>query len=156
MLAVAEGTLTKNNMNLLQQAAKCFTRARQNLIEGAAHLYAIEAARLWEGKYGSFSDYVEQECQISRSFAAKLIAVHGYYIEKSRLEPLQLVSTDMEKLYLAISLQGTAEEQALRAQTWSRGELQEELRVQKHGEHDHEFTNETFKRCGICGRLQRI
>lgn len=115
-------------IDFLQEAAKCFGTVRQNLIEGAALLHKIFTEKLYEAKYDSFEEYIEEECQIKPSFASKLIAVHGYWVVESKLSQRKLIGTDIEKLYLARKLEGDPEYNLVKAQTLSRDDLKAELR----------------------------
>lgn len=113
--------------SVLERAAKCFTSARQSVMDGTPLLHEIREKRLYDGRYASFGEYVEQECQISQSFAAKLCKVYEHYVIQGGVARAQLKEVDSEKLYLAISLPGTPDFQAVRAQTWSRAEIKAEL-----------------------------
>lgn len=135
-------------MNLLQRASDCFKAARKNLLRGAALLYEIDQTKEWEEAYSTFGEYVEQECQISPSFAAKLLQVHGYFIEQHEFKGERLEGVDMEKLYMAIRLKGTPQKQLAAAQTLSRHELRQELAMNGTEEclHEHKITI-----CAKCG-----
>lgn len=132
---------------ILDKAARCFKDVRKSLVEGAAFLHKISNERLYEGTYSSFGEFCEEGCQISQSFAAKLIKVHEHYILKGNVPRSQIGNIDNEKLYLAIALKGTPEEQALRAQTWSRSEIKAEIASKGGAECIHEHTVTICSKC---------
>lgn len=119
--------------NLLDEAAKCFNQARQNLILGAKLLYEISEKKLWEGNYDSFGEYVESECQISVSQSSKLIKSWKHFAIEGGFAAKELESIDMEKLYLATSLKGTPREQLEVARVLTRKEMIEQGREEKNG-----------------------
>ena len=136
--------------SILQETAKCFTAARKNLMQGAAQLYKISKEDLWDnGQYSSFSEYLNGECQISDSFASKLITVYTHYVINGGVSQIKLESVDYEKLYLATKLTGDAEEQAVKAETLSRSEIKDEL-GSKDGV-DCAHTN-LIQICAHCGK----
>lgn len=90
--------------DLLDKAADCFTAARKNIYDGAKYLYEINETNAWEGRYSSFSEYVEQECQISKGFASKLLQVWKFYVIDRGATPRSIEGVDAEKLYLATKL----------------------------------------------------
>lgn len=132
---------------ILKEAATCFRSARRNLIEGARLLNQISREGLWEGTHSTFGGYVEQECQLSQGYASKLITAYQHYVLKGGLSHAKLQDTDPEKLYLAISLTGTPEQQAEKAEMWSRQEIRDELNSNEHGDCKHE---EIIKICAKC------
>lgn len=122
---------------VLTEAALCFIQARRNLIEGAAYLYQISTNSLWEGKFSSLGAYVEQECQLSQGYASKLIKAYEHYVVEGGLSQRKIEGTDPEKLYLAIALTGTPEEQAMKAETLTRSELKQERAMKDDVECEH-------------------
>lgn len=133
--------------SILKDTARLFAQVRKDIFTAAQALYLISSRELWKGEYASFGAYVEQECQISPSFAAKLIAVWGHYIVEGKVGLGQLRHVDSEKLYLAMRLPLKAEEQLLRAQSWTRGELKAELASRGGVECDHESQITICARC---------
>lgn len=125
---------------ILKETAELFAKARINLYYAAKRLYEIKEKDLWKGAYSSFGEYVESECQISQSFAAKLIRVHGHYVLEGGVKADQIREVDTEKLYLALRLPGTPEAQLTRASTWTRSEIKAEIASQGGEECSHETT----------------
>ncbi len=117
---------------ILKDAAACFKQARGNLLEGAAALHQIFTKNLWEGHFSSFGAYIEEECQLSPSYASKLIKTYEHYVAQGGLSLRKIADVEPEKLYLAINLKGTPLQQATKALTLSRGELRTE-RFEKDG-----------------------
>lgn len=137
---------------ILADAAACFKNARKNVYEGAALLYQIDENNIWEGQYSSFSEYVEQECQIGKSQASKLIQAWRYYVIEGGVSKSQLVGIDADKLYLTTKLPtGTVEQRLIKAREWNRDDLRAELSTVDGKECDHP-DNKRVVLCGVCGR----
>lgn len=130
----------KVDAQVLKQGAACFQSARKDLIRGAMLLHKIEKEEMWRAGFSSFSEYVEQECQIGKSFASKLIKIYDSYVIQAGFPQERLEGVDSEKLYLALTLSMTPENQLLRAETWTRGEIKAELAVKNGKECDHAMT----------------
>lgn len=126
--------------NILKEAANCFKASRVSAIIGAGYLHRISAERLYEGQYASFGEFCEEACQISPSFAAKLIQIHEHYAIQGKITPSRLRGIDAEKLYLATRLPMKPEEQLMRADTWSRSEIKAELASKGGADCTHEKT----------------
>lgn len=123
---------------ILKDTAYCFLNARRNIFEGAAGLHTIFTQKLFLSDYTTFGAYVEQECQISQSYATKLIKAYDHYVLQGGISQRKLESIDMEKAYLALSLPGTPEKQLAQAETLTRQELKAERASQGGVEHECE------------------
>lgn len=122
---------------ILKDCADCFSKARQNLMEGAKLLYQIQEHKLFEGRFDSFGEYVEQELQISQSFAAKLCKAFHFYAIEGGYSIKELQGIDSEKLYLSMNLPGNTEEKLEKAKLLSRSEIKAELGVREGRECEH-------------------
>ncbi len=112
--------------NPLEECAQSFKNARGSIYEGAMKLYAISEQEAWVGQFSSFSEYVELECQISKSYASKLLKSWRFYVVEGGVSQDKLVGTDPEKLYLALQLpSGTPEERLEQAQHLSRNDIKQ-------------------------------
>lgn len=137
---------------ILTEAAECFRNARKNVYDGAAKLYQIHEGNLWEEGYSSFSEYVEQECQITKSYASKLLQAWRYYVIEGGLKQKDLVGIDADKLYLATKLPtGSVEQRLVKAREWNRDDLRAELSTVDGVECAHP-TDKHVIICGICGK----
>ncbi len=140
------------NYSLLEKGADCFNAARKNIYAGAAILYEIEQTSAWEGKYSSFAEYVEQECQISKGFASKLLASWKYYVIDAGVSPINFQGIDYEKLYMTTKLaSGTTEERLVKAREWNREDIRAELSTHDGRECDHPEDKRVIL-CGCCGK----
>ena len=117
----------KELTGILERGAMFFTQARKNLLAGAAILHKISEEKLWEGTYSSFSEYLQEACQISDSLASKLIRVYTYFVLEGKVPQRKIEGVDLEKLYLAIHLPVPIAKQLASASTLSRSELKQEL-----------------------------
>jgi hypothetical protein len=113
--------------SILDDTARCFSSARQSLITGAAGLYKIKEESLWQERYGSYAEYLE-DIQVSQGMASKLVSTYQFYVLDNGLSQAKLENIDHEKLYLALKLPGTAEKKLASAQTLSRQELRQEVK----------------------------
>ena len=137
---------------ILAEAAACFKQARKNVYEGAAMLYKIQSENLWDGQYSSFSEYVEQECQVSRSYASKLLQAWKYYVIEGGLPKGNLVGVDPDKLYFALRLpSGTPEQRLVKAREWNREDLRAEIHTVNGEECKHPSDKHVII-CGTCGK----
>lgn len=144
--------MTKVSTTILADAAKCFNEARKNVYGGAALLYQIQENKLWEGQYSSFSEYVEQECQIGKSQASKLIQAWKYYVIEGGVSQNKLTGIDADKLYLTTKLPtGTIEQRLVKAREWNRDDLRAELST-VDGEECKHPEGKRVVLCGVCGR----
>lgn len=112
---------------ILSDTSDLFKAVRRDLVRAAKLLWEISEKELWKGKFSSFGEYVETECGISQSFAAKLSSVWGHYVIKGGVLSAQLQKVDNEKLYLAMRLPMAPIQQLIRAESWSRSELKAEI-----------------------------
>ena len=137
-------------VEILKEAAGYFKGARQNLMAGAELLHKIKAEELWKGKHESFSEYLEEDCQISDGMASKLIQVWQFYVIEGGFRGEKMIGADIEKLYMAAKLKSSPEKALSQALTLTRQELKSEL-------NDPDDTCKhpaTYKVCTIChGRL---
>lgn len=136
----------------LEKAAHCFKNARGNLMEGAKYLHKISAEKLWDGQYSSFNEYLEGECQISAGYASKLIKVYEYYVVQSGVSQRKLEAVDVEKSYMAISLNGLPEHKLLKAAEWDRQQIKDELASTPEGDCKHQVLIPLHK-CKACNRF---
>lgn len=136
------------NNTILINAKECFDTARLKLMQGAEYLYLISKGNLYEGAYSSFGEFVEQGCQISQGMSSKLIKVYEYYVVNGGLSHAKLTEIDSEKLYLALNLPGTPEEKMVRAETWTRSEIRQELASKDGVDCTHDCPHVTI--CSSC------
>lgn len=142
----------KLTTTILKEAANCFSQARKNVYQGAEFLYQIQKHAMWEGSYSSFNEYVETECQLSKSYASKLIQVWTFYVIEGGLPQKDLLEIDAEKLYLSTKLpRGSVEQRLVRAREWSRDDMRAELASDEHGDCRHPKDKRVVL-CGVCGR----
>lgn len=138
--------------DLLKKAALCFRDARKNIYAGAALLYEIDQTNAWEGKYSSFTEYAEQECQISRGFASQLLQVWKYYVVERGVFQKNFYNIDYQKLYWSTKLpSGSTEQRLVKAREWTREEFRAELSTVDGEECAHPEASRVIL-CGKCGR----
>lgn len=133
-------------MNLLEKTEQLFHSARLSFIEAAAALYEVRETKAWENEYETWQDYL-QTINVSQSQASKLLSVFAHYAIEGRLSHAKLAETDVEKLYLATSLEGTPKEQATKAALLSRSEIRAQQVYEETG-NEHDCLPMTI--CTIC------
>lgn len=144
--------MTSVSTTILRECSEAFKAARRSVYEGAALLYQIDQTNAWEGHFGSFSEYVEQECQLSKGYASKLLQSWEYYVVNGGVSPRNLVGVDAEKLYLATKLpKGTPEQRFVKAMEWSRADLRDELASDEAGDCQHP-DEKRIVLCTVCGK----
>lgn len=132
---------------ITKRAAECFTEARKNLMEGAKYLHEIKAKELWKESHESYSDYLQDECRISDSFASKLVQVYEHYCLNGSFSLKALEGVDIEKAYLALKMPDKSPRHQLEAaKSLSRGELKNEL----NDPDDSCKHLETYRACANC------
>ena len=137
---------------ILDQAAEFFSSARKNVIAGAILLHKIASEKLYQARYGSFSEYLESECNLKDAAASKLIQSVEHYIVQGGFSQEKLDDIDTEKLYLASKVEAPADTQLAMARTLTREELRDTLKEQKHPDCKHEHVKEIIIHiCEDCG-----
>lgn len=135
-------------MDILSQCRELFVGARKRVADAMPLLWEIADKNLWADKYSNFSEYLD-DCQISRSFASRLLKVNQHYAIEGGVSHAKLAEIDPDRLYLAISLKGNAEEQFAKAANLSRGELKEQAVFEETGK-EHDCIE--VKICKTCGK----
>jgi len=110
------------------RAIEGFKDVRKSIYEAAKYLCAARDDKSWEGRFSSFSEFVEDPdgCNISAGFASKLTQAYGYYVLDHGFAPEKLLGIDYERAYLSTKLDGDPEENLAKARTLTRGELRAE------------------------------
>lgn len=132
------------DLTILEETKKAFANYRAGTIEAAACLFDVRAGNAWETVASSWGEYVEQELQISQSFASKLLSAYTHFCIEGNIPRAEIADIDHERLYLARKLGGSVEEQIAKARTLSRHELKLELNDDKP--HDHDW----IEFCSVC------
>lgn len=143
-------------MNLLTKCKEIFNDARQSIFNGIVLLHTISTEKLWEGSYSSFGEFCEQELQLHPTQASRYLKAYEHYVIQGKVEFSQLKSVNPERLYLAASLNGSPEEQLVRAQNWTVEEIRLELREQKVGKHEHDWYELHLRQCKTCSLREKI
>lgn len=131
-------------MTALESCKYLFSQAKERVAEAMPLLHQIFKEGLWSSGYSSFGEYVD-ELGISRSYASRLITVWEHYAIQGGVSELNEV--DPDRLYLALKLPGSAEEQLEKARLLSRSEIKSEAAMKEDGdEHDCEM----IQVCRIC------
>jgi hypothetical protein len=138
--------------NILHDCSSAFISARKNIYMGIAILYKIQQESLWEGQFSSLNEYIEQECQISKGYASKLLQSWKYFVVDGGVLRQNLIGIDPDKLYFALRLpKGTIEQRLVKAREWNREDLRAELAIVDGEECKHPL-DKRVSLCSACGK----
>ena len=110
-------------------------------------LWKINDQKLWQDKFSCWGEFVESPEGLgkSQSWASKQLSVFSHYAGK--VSQIKMETIDNERLYLAMRLPGTPEEQVQRAELWDRQQIKQELASKDGKDCDHPVT---IKICADC------
>lgn len=113
-------------------------------------LWRIQESKAWESRFSSWNEFVESSDGLgkSASWASKQITVHKHYVIDGKVSHAKLENIDNERLYLAIKLPMSPEEQVVRAETWGRSEIKAELASKGGADCSHDCEHVTI--CTRC------
>lgn len=125
----------------LSRAFELRNTLEKHFLEFAGVLYKIREGREWEGRYGTFREFL-QDLKVQESTASRLISVYRTYVVEHRLSRGKLVKAGWSNLYTAIPLlsQGKAEDVVERAALLRRQDLEEEVRGEFECDHEEKIT----------------
>ena len=107
-------------------------------LELGARLYHIRENKLWQDTYDSYYDFLES-AHINQSMASMLYGIHDHFVVKGGKTQEDLRGIGYSNLYKAIPLiESRGVDRALTtAKTLTRGDIEDEVRDEKHGVHAH-------------------
>lgn len=125
-------------------------------LELGARLYRIREEKLYIGTYDSFQEFLDA-AHINPGHASILAKIHKYYVVDGKQPQEQLAGIGYSNLYEAIPLieKDGIERTIVKAQTLTRSEIKDEVRDEKHGEHEHVLGAERWGMCTHCGKFIR-
>lgn len=129
---------------LIEQTRLLLNAVRGSSIKIGENLYNIKKNMAPGTDWG---DLLRDEFDISEGFASKLMSIHKVLVVEGGISQEKLEGIDGEKLYLALKLEGTAEEKVAKAETLTRREIREEA-----VDDGHAHSGETIlihKCCGL-------
>ena len=136
--------------NILEECAEKFAGARKNALQGIALLWKIREEGLFRETHQSFGAFAEEECGLNASQASRYLTAFEHFSIQGGFSIAQIGEVDVEKLYIAKSLSGSAEEQLAKAQSLSIRELKAQNVYEKTGEEcAHE---KTYTACCSCNK----
>lgn len=123
-------------------------------VELAARLYKIRTKEMWWGSYENWEEFLDA-ARIRPSVASILCSIHKHYVVDGGKKTEQLAGIGYSNLYEAIPLieKEGVDSALVKADTLSRSEIKDEVRDQKHGEHEHTPGAERFAPCETCGKF---
>lgn len=126
-------------------------------LELAARLYRIKENALWNNSYDSYTDFLDA-AHINPGHASILTKIHQYYVIDGKKSQKQLAGIGYSNLYESIPLiEREGVDTALaKASTLTRAEIKDEVREQKHGEHEHVAKDNNLWAFCQCGKLIKV
>lgn len=120
-------------------------------------LWRINQEKMWQGEYDSFHQFLN-EIGVNHGMATMLMKNYQYYILEGKQKPKDLIEVGYSKLYAAIPLieQDGLSDTLVRTETLSRGEIIDEIKARKYGEHVHQPKDNARYAFCECGKLIRV
>ena len=135
--------------DILEETPLLFSKARGQIMRGVRNLWEIRDKGLWAGSTSSFTEYVEDVCQLDKGQASRWLTSYEHYAIQGGVDFAQLGAVNPDRLYLARNLKGTPKQQMEKALQLSRSELKAQAVYEETGS-EHECVPVTF--CRICHR----
>lgn len=103
------------NQEVVERCIESCASLKRHALESAQWLWLVDKDRLWAGRADSWSEFVEVDCDMKKSFADKLKLVWQHFIieQGATLEQLKNQDgkyVDVEKLYLGRNITKPIEE----------------------------------------------
>lgn len=127
----------------VEQTRQLLNAVRGSSVRIGQNLYEIKQDLPKEQDWG---DFLRDQFDISEGFASKLMTIHRVFVLEGGMSQEAIEGIDGEKLYLAASLEGSAEEKLAKARTLTRREIKDEKNDE--APHPHEWI-EICKKCSI-------
>lgn len=139
--------LETSNVGIIDVCIDLFKRAREGLMVAAYALYKVRESKEWEGRYGSWNEFLI-DLQIDAGQASRLCSVVEHYVIKNGVNLSQLKEINPERLYHAQRLPIKPEEQVLTASLLTVTELRAQLAMKGNDEHQCV----AIQICNTCGK----
>ena len=121
-------------------------------------LSKIRIERLWESNWSSWVEYLA-DMKITESTASRLITVYDTYVVKYALPEEKLASIGWSSLYEMarfIPSKQSAEDFVDKTFLMRKEDVRDEIRVARHGDHEHEWKEIHLRMCTVCGKKERL
>lgn len=145
-----------NGANFIRETIDLVKQIETRFLELGARLYRIREEKLWADTYDSYQEFLDT-AHINPGHASILASIHKHYIVDGGKKQETLAGIGYSNLYEAIPLieaEGV-DSAVVKASTLTRAEIKDEVRDQKHGEHDHVVGEERWGMCK-CGKFVRV
>lgn len=146
-----------NPTEYVRQTIDLVKQIETRFLELGARLYRIREKKLWSDSYDSYFDFLDA-AQINQSLASRLYAIHKYYVVEGGKKMETLDGIGYSNLYTAIPLieERGIDAAVIAADTLTRGEIEDEVRDEKHGDHRHKVGVDRWGNCEKCGKFIRV
>lgn len=143
--------------NYIQQTKQLVKQIETHFFELGARLHTIKEKKMWESDYSTYTEFLE-DAKINPSLASMLTAIHTKYVIENNVPMQSLAGIGYSNLYEAIPLieKDGVDKTLAKVITLTRSEIKDEVRDEKHGEHEHQLGKERWAMCEICKKFVRI
>lgn len=150
-------TVKKNQETYVNETLVLVKHIESRFIELSERLYTIQNEKLWQSRYDSFNEFLE-DAHITPGEASKLIKIFRTFVIENGVDHSKLSGIGYSKLYEVIPLveKEGAEMAVTKASTLMRSEIQDEVRDKKYGVHDHVVGPERWGACSVCNKFIKM
>lgn len=135
-------------------------KGRQVWFEFMVRLHAVFAAKTWEAKASTWTEFVQADLDISPTAATKMLKTHEAFLLSGSLKESDLdqKGVTLDKLYTGIPLlqESSPKETLEKIKLLSLPELRDELAEAKYGVHEHELGEERYAICKVCKKMKKV
>lgn len=126
-------------------------------LELGARLYRIREEKLYAATYDTYYDFLEA-AHINQTMASMLYGIHQHYIVNGGRTQEELAGIGYSNLYKAIPLIESkgVKKAVMSAKTLTRGDIEDEVREVRHGNHRHVVGTERWGACEKCGKFVKV
>lgn len=146
-----------NPANFLRETIDLVKQIETRFLELGSRLWTIREKKLWEEGYDSYSDFLTA-ARINPGHASILASIHQHYVVEGKMSYAKLAKVGYSNLYEAIPLlkSESADLVVEKARLLTRAEIKDEVRDEKHGEHEHIAGKERWGLCEVCGKFVKV
>lgn len=145
-----------NKTEFVRQTIDLVKQIETRFLELGSRLFKIREEKLWADSYDNYQEFLDA-AKINHGHASILASIHKNYVIDGGINPTKLAGIGYSNLYEAIALieRDGVETAVVKADTLTRAEIKDEVRDQKHGEHEHVLGGDRWGVCDVCKKFIR-
>lgn len=146
-----------NPTEYVRQTIDLVKQIETRFLELGARLYIIRERELWRDSYDSYQHFLDT-AKINPGHASILASIHKHYVVEGKKQHSTLAGIGYSNLYEAIPLieRDGIDAAVIKAETLTRSEIKDEVREQKHGDHEHTVGKDRWGNCEKCGKFIKL